>query len=63
MPKQTGFALLMGANVCAIIGAMAGVLLSDRIGRKYALAIGSCATLVILFIYFRSWRRRASCRC
>src|SRR6476646_4833858 len=52
MPKQTGFALLMGANVCAIIGAMAGGLLSDRIGRKYALAIGSCATLVILFIYF-----------
>ena len=33
MPKQTGFALLMGANVCAIIGAMAGGLLSDRIGR------------------------------
>jgi MFS family permease len=50
--KQTGFALLMGANVCAIIGAMAGGLLSDRIGRKKALAIGSCATLVILFIYF-----------
>jgi MFS family permease len=37
MPKQTGFALLMGANVCAIVGAMAGGLLSDRIGRKYAL--------------------------
>jgi MFS family permease len=52
IPKQTGFALLMGANVCAIIGAMAGGLLSDRIGRKYALAVGSCATLVILFIYF-----------
>jgi MFS family permease len=42
----------MGANVCAIVGAMAGGLLSDRIGRKYALAVGSCATLVILFIYF-----------
>src|SRR4051812_17817887 len=52
IPKQTGFALLMGANVCAIIGAMAGGLLSDCIGRKYALAVGSCATLVILFIYF-----------
>jgi MFS family permease len=50
--KQTGFALLMGANVCAIVGAMAGGLLSDRLGRKYALAIGSCATLIILFIYF-----------
>jgi MFS family permease len=52
VPKQTGFALLMGANVCAIIGAMGGGLLSDKIGRKKALAIGSCATLVILFVYF-----------
>jgi MFS family permease len=50
--KQTGFALLMGANVCAIIGAMAGGLLSDRIGRKKALVIGSIATLIILFVYF-----------
>jgi MFS family permease len=50
--KQTGFALLMGANVCAIIGAMAGGMLSDRIGRKKALAAGSIATLIILFVYF-----------
>jgi MFS family permease len=50
--KQTGFALLMGANVCAIIGAMAGGMLSDRIGRKKALAVGSIATLIILFVYF-----------
>jgi MFS family permease len=52
VPKQTGFALLMGANVCAMVGAMAGGLLSDRIGRKKALAIGSFATLLILFVYF-----------
>lgn len=52
VPTQDGFALLMGANVCAIVGAMAGGLLSDRIGRRRALAIGSIATLVILFIYF-----------
>jgi MFS family permease len=52
VPTQTGFALLMGANVCAIIGAMAGGLLSDRIGRKNALAVGSVATLIILFVYF-----------
>ena len=41
VPKQTGFLLLMGANVCAIVGALAGGMLSDRIGRKKALAIGS----------------------
>jgi MFS family permease len=52
IPKQSGFALLMVANVCAIVGAMAGGLLSDKIGRKNALAIGSIATLVILFVYF-----------
>jgi MFS family permease len=52
MPKQTGFALLMGANVCAIVGALAGGLLSDRIGRKKALIIGSCATLVMIFLLF-----------
>jgi MFS family permease len=52
VPTQDGFALLMGANVCAIVGAMAGGLLSDRIGRRGALAVGSIATLVILFIYF-----------
>jgi MFS family permease len=50
--KQTGFALLMGANVCAIIGAMAGGMLSDRIGRKAALAIGSIATFILLLVYF-----------
>lgn len=52
VPKQTGFLLLMGANVCAIVGALAGGLLSDRIGRKKALAVGSIATLAILFVYF-----------
>ncbi len=31
---------------------MAGGLLSDRIGRKRALAVGSCATLAILLVYF-----------
>jgi MFS family permease len=53
LPKQTGFLLLMGANVCAIVGALAGGMLSDRIGRTKALAIGSIATLVMLFVYFR----------
>jgi MFS family permease len=53
LPKQTGFLLLMGANLCAIAGALAGGMLSDRIGRKRALAGGSIATLVMLFIYFR----------
>jgi len=53
MPKQTGFMLLMGANVCAIVGALAGGMLSDRIGRKKALAIGSIATLLMLFVYFQ----------
>jgi MFS family permease len=53
MPKQTGFLLLMGANVCAIAGALAGGILSDQLGRKKALAIGSIATLVMLTVYFR----------
>jgi MFS family permease len=53
LPKQTGFLLLMGANICAIVGALAGGMLSDRIGRTRALAIGSIATLVMLFVYFR----------
>ena len=53
IPKQTGFLLLMGANVCAILGALAGGLLSDRIGRKGALAIGSIATLCMCFAYFQ----------
>ena len=52
LPKQTGFLLLMGANICAIAGALAGGMLSDRIGRKKALAIGSIATLLMLFVYF-----------
>jgi MFS family permease len=52
IPKQTGFALLMGANVCAIVGALAGGLLSDRIGRKRALIFGSCATLIMIFLLF-----------
>lgn len=53
VPKQTGFMLLMGANLCAIVGALAGGMLSDMIGRKKALAIGSTATLLILFVYFQ----------
>jgi MFS family permease len=53
VPKQTGFMLLMGANLCAIVGALAGGMLSDKIGRKKALAIGSTATLLILFVYFQ----------
>jgi MFS family permease len=52
IPKQTGFALLMGANACAIVGALAGGLLSDRIGRKKALLLGSCVTLVMIFLLF-----------
>jgi MFS family permease len=52
LPKQTGFLLLMAANICAIVGALAGGMLSDRIGRKKALAIGSTATLVLLLVYF-----------
>src|SRR4029079_5574860 len=53
LPKQTGFLLLMAANVCAMVGALAGGMLSDRIGRTRALAIGSIATLAMLFVYFR----------
>jgi MFS family permease len=52
LPKQTGFLLLMAANICAIAGALAGGMLSDRIGRRRALVIGSTATLALLFVYF-----------
>ena len=52
VPKHTGFMLLMVANVCAIVGALAGGYLSDRIGRKRALMIGSFCTLVCCLIYF-----------
>jgi len=52
IPKQTAFLLLMGANVCAIVGSLAGGLLSDRIGRKKSLIIASLATLAIMFVYF-----------
>jgi len=52
VPKQTGFMLWIIANVCAIVGALAGGYLSDRIGRKRALLIGSFCTLVCCLIYF-----------
>jgi MFS family permease len=52
IPKQVGFAVLMMANACAVVGALCGGQLSDRIGRKKALALGACLTLVFLFIYF-----------
>jgi MFS family permease len=52
LPKQVGFAVLMMANGCAVVGALAGGTLSDRIGRKKALALGACLTLAFLFIYF-----------
>ena len=52
LSKQTGFAALMVANGCAIVGALSGGLLSDKIGRKPALALGATLTLLFLFIYF-----------
>ncbi len=50
--KQTAFAALMVANLCAVFGALAGGSLSDKIGRKAALALGATLTLVFLFVYF-----------
>lgn len=52
MSQSTGFMSLMVANVCAIFGALAGGYLSDRWGRKKALMLGSCMTLLILTVYF-----------
>jgi MFS family permease len=52
VPKQTAFMLLMVANGCAIGGALAGGYLSDRIGRKRALMIGSFVTLICCLVYF-----------
>ncbi len=52
LPKQTAFVLLMGANGCAIVGALAGGLLSARLGRRLALALGSRVTRVTLLFYF-----------
>ena len=52
MSQSMGFTSLMVANVCAIFGSLAGGYLSDRWGRKKALALGSCMTLLILTVYF-----------
>lgn len=52
LSQSTGFMSLMVANVCAIVGALAGGYLSDRWGRKKAMAFGSCMTLLILMVYF-----------
>lgn len=52
LSKQTGFAALMAANGCAIVGALSGGALSDKIGRKPALALGATLTLAFLFVYF-----------
>jgi len=52
MSQSTSFMSLMVANVCAIFGALAGGYLSDRWGRKKALMLGSCMTLLILTVYF-----------
>lgn len=52
LSQSTGFMSLMVANVCAIFGALAGGYLSDRWGRKKALMLGSCMTLLILMVYF-----------
>lgn len=50
--REVGFAALMGANACAIVGALLGGALSDKIGRKKALILGTCITLAFLFVYF-----------
>ncbi|EIK94418.1 major facilitator superfamily protein [Pseudomonas sp. M47T1] len=52
MTQSMGFMSLMVANVCAIFGALGGGYLCDRWGRKKALALGSCMTLLILVVYF-----------
>jgi MFS family permease len=52
VPKQTGFMFLMVANACAIVGALAGGYLSDKIGRKRALLLGSFCTMVCCLVYF-----------
>lgn len=52
LSQSLGFSALMVANLCAIVGALAGGYLSDRWGRRKALMLGSIMTLAIMLVYF-----------